>query len=110
MTKYKEYFTRMVEENKSIFDAFTQLHFEYSTDQEKYQEKFNSEGAKILNLIHEWENRLCKASEGAGYGSYTTGLAEKFQAEVRNHFPLIDHIGIIVKTTPVFALKKINLN
>lgn len=110
MTKYKQYYERMIAENKDLFDAFTKLHFEYSTDQDKYQDKFNTEGAKIQDTIHEWENRLCKASEGAGYGSYTTKLAEKFQEEVRSHFPLIDHIGIIVKTAPAFSLKKINLN
>lgn len=110
MTKYKEYFNKMIEENKEVFAEFTKLHFEYSTDREKYQEKFNQEGAEVLKLIHEYENRLCKTSEGAGYGSYTGNLAEKFQSEVRSHFPLIDNIGIIVTKKPVFSLKKINLN
>ena len=95
----------MVEENKTAFDKFTQAHFEYSTNEDKYQEAFNAEGEKILDVIHEWEDRLCKNSESAGFSSYTGNLAEKFQEEVRSHFPLIDHIGIIVK--PSFSLKKI---
>lgn len=107
MTKYKEYYQKMVEENKEVFDSFTKLHFEYSTDEDGLQDKFNKEGGKILDVIHEWENRLCKASEGAGYGTYTGKLAEKFQEEVRSHFPLIDHIGIVAK--PVFSIKKIRL-
>ena len=107
MTKYKEYFDRMVSENKEAFKKFTDAHFEYSTDEEKYQEKFNSEGEKILKIIHEWEDRLCKNSESAGFSNYTGNLAEKFQEEVRKHFPLIDHIGIIVKSKPVFTLKKL---
>jgi len=100
----------MVSENKDAFDAFISAHFEYSTNQDKYQEQFNSEGEKILKIIHEWEDRLCKHSEGAGFGKYTSNLAEKFQTEVKSHFPLIDHIGIIVTKHAApekFTLKKI---
>lgn len=106
MPKYKLYFQKMLEENKDIFAEFTRLHFEYSLNQEKNQDAFNSLGEKILRIIQDYENRLCKSSEGAGYGNYTGSLAEKFQNEVRSHFPLIDHIGIITKK---FEIKKINL-
>jgi type I restriction-modification system DNA methylase subunit len=106
MTKYKEYFDKMVSENKDVFGKFTQAHFEYSMNQDNNQEKFNEEGGQILKIIHEWEDKLCKQSEKAGFGSYTSGLAEKFQAEIKSHFPLIDHIGIVVNK---FSLKKIKL-
>jgi len=105
-TKYKEYFERMLEENKEDFDRFTKIHFEYSLNQEKNQEEFNREGEKILEVIRIWEDRLCKTSEKAGYGTFTGNLAEKFQNEVRSHFPLIDHIGIVVDK---FKIKRINL-
>lgn len=104
MTKYQEYYNRMVEDNKEAFDRFTQSHFEYSTNQDKYQEKFNQEGERILKIIREWEAKLCNQSEKAGFGKYTGNLAEKFQEEVRRHFPLIDHVGIVVKK---FKLKKL---
>jgi len=106
MTKYKEYFDRMVQENKDAFDEFTKLHVDYGMDQEKHQQKFNADGAKILAIVHEWEDRLCRQSEKAGFGNYTTNLAEKFQEEVKKHFPLIDHIGIVTKK---FEIKKIKL-
>ncbi len=97
----------MVETNKELFDNFKNLHANYGMDDMRYQEEFNKEGEKILNIAHDWENKLCKHSETSGFGSYTTGLAEKFQAELRALFPLIDHVGIIVKP---FNLKKIELN
>lgn len=96
----------MVSENKDLFNEFTRAHFEYSIDQGKNQEEFNRIGAKIQGVMHEWENRLCKTSEGAGFGSYTTNLAEKFQSEIKSHFPLIDHVGIVVNK---FSIKKIKL-
>ena len=122
MIKYKEYFKRMVKTYKELFDKFAKIHTDYGMDNDKqslaggtskYQEEFNKEGEKVLKVIHEWENRLCSHSEKAGYANYTGNLAEKFQQEVKNHFPLIDHIGIIVKKSlPIksgFSLKKISL-
>lgn len=97
----------MVRENKEAFDKFTQVHFEYSINSDANQERFNKEGETILKIIHEWENKLCSQSEKAGFGSFTGNLAEKFQAEIKSHFPLIDHIGIITK--PAFSLKRIKV-
>lgn len=120
MTKYKEYFNRMVEENKKVFDDFKILHANYGMEDEKYQDEFNKEGQKILDIAHEWENRLCKSSEGAGFGTFTVKLAEKFQEELRASFPLIDHVGIVsvkrtfnlknIKPKSTFSLKKISPN
>lgn len=112
MTKYREYFERMITSEKEKFDAFTKLHMKYSMDQDGMQEEFNKEGTKIVTIIREWENKLCSTSDKAGYGGYTTNLSEKFWAEVRKSFPLIDYVGVIVKKKPKedpFLIKKINL-
>ena len=106
MTKYKEYCQRMIETNKEALDEFKKIHALYGMNQDKWQEKFNEEGEKIVKLVKEWEDRLCKQSEKAGHGNYTGTLAEKFQAEIKKEFPLIDHVGLIIKR---FAIKKINL-
>lgn len=115
MVKYKEYFDRMLRENKDAFDSFAKVHFEYSANEDAMQEKFNSEGAKIVEIIRDYENRLCSNTERGMYNKYSSGLSEKFQALIKDHFPLIDHVGLIVeakqKVEPQFAfsLKKINL-
>ncbi len=96
----------MVEENKNVFERFKMLHANYGMDENKFQEEFNKEGEKILAIAHDWENKLCSQSEKAGFSSYSGNLAEKFQAELKNAFPLIDHVGIVVKK---FSLKKISL-
>lgn len=106
MTKYQEYFKRMLETNKELFDKFAKVHADYGLDEEKNQEEFNKVGAEVLRVVCEWENKLCSQSEKAGFSSYTGNLAEKFQAEIKNHFPLIDYVGIVVKK---FTLKKISL-
>lgn len=114
MTKFKEYYQRMIEENKEAFDKFTRVHLLYSTDPNKYQALFNDEGEKILEIIREWENRLCRQSENAGYGTFTNRLSEKFWEEIRKNFPKIDFIGVVVEekreTPSPFFIKKIKLN
>ncbi|MBU0845847.1 hypothetical protein KKH23_01430 [Patescibacteria group bacterium] len=107
MTKYREYYQKMVDNNKEVFENFQRLHDRYVLDEEKWQEEFNKEGEKILLVIQEYENKLCSQSEKGGYSHFTPKLAEKFREEVRKHFSMIDHIGIRVD---VFALKKIKLS
>jgi hypothetical protein len=107
MTKYKEVFKKMLEENREAFDSFLKLHNEYALNPDKWQEQFNNEGKKIQKIIRIYEDRLCGHAEGSGYGRFAGNLAEKFQEEVRKHFPKIDNIGII--TEPPFSIKKINL-
>ena len=96
----------MIETNREAFGEFRKIHALYGMDQDRWQEKFNKEGEKIVKLVKEWENKLCKQSEKAGYGNYTGTLAGKFQSEVKKEFPLIDHVGLIIKR---FTIKKIDL-
>ncbi len=114
MTKYQEYFKMMLNENKALFDEFKNIHDRYGLEGSKLQKEFNEIGAKVQSVLRQWEDKLCGHSEGSGYASYSGGLAQKFQDEVRKMFPLIDSVGIIKElpaTTiePAFNLKKINL-
>src|SRR3989344_4998605 len=108
-TKYKEYYDRMIQVNQSVFDVFNKLYNEYIKDQDRLQERYNSEGKKVLEIIREWENKLCSQTEKAGFGNYATNLSEKFMSEVRKTYPLIDYIGVIVKKESKFDIKRIKL-
>lgn len=115
MTKYKKYLQKMIEENKDNFDEFRILHEKYLTNKDLWQNEFNEKGEKILELVREYENRLCANQERGIYNKFSTSLAEKFQNEVRKLFPLIDHIGLVVEDTDFsdksnFTIKKINLS
>ena len=117
MRKYQEYYKRMINANKEAFDNFRLIHDKYILDPEKYQENLNVEGEKIMTIVRDWENKLCMQSEKGGYGVFTSKLSEKFMNEVRNDYPKIDSVGIIIKdqnnkdkTQNPFSLKKINLS
>jgi len=106
----------MIADNKALFDEFKAIHDRYGLEGEKIQKEFNVIGAKVQSIIRLWEDKLCGRSEGSGYASFTGGLAQKFQDEVRKAFPFIDSVGIIYETVqpsvveePEFNLKKINL-
>lgn len=116
MPKFKEYFKKMVDDNKEIFAEFTRLQFEYENDMEGKQDDLNRVGEKVQELVMEYENRLCSHSDKGQFSGFTPKLAEKFQEEVRKNFPMYDFIGVKVeepkKNTEdmLFPLKQINLN
>src|SRR5258708_2431087 len=97
----------MIANNKELFDEFKQIHDRYGLEQEVLQGELNKVGSKVQIVIRTWEDKLCGHSEGSGYASFTGGLAQKFQDEIRKHFPFIDSVGII--SEPAFSLKKISL-
>jgi hypothetical protein len=108
-SKYKQYFEKMVSENKKLFDDFTTVHFEYSANPELNQDAFNKKGERVLEVVRDYENKLCKNTERGVYSKFSGNLAQKFHDEIKKHFPLIDHIGLKAEKEKVFSIKKISL-
>lgn len=94
MPKYKEYFKRMLDENRNLFDEFGEIHLKYMRDTKKYQDEFNSKGQEVLDVIRIYENRLCGTTEGGSYAKYSGKLADKFHEIIKINFPRIDSIGL----------------
>ncbi len=94
MTKYKQYFQEMVEANEELFADFKVIHDQFAADRLAYQEEFNRKGEIIMEIIQDWEKRLCSRMEGGKNGAYSANLAEKFRSEIKKVYPLIDFIGV----------------
>jgi hypothetical protein len=92
--KFKEFYELMFKQNQEDFDNFKKVHDGFVKDPEKWKRKFNELGRDIQDIIRTYENRLCRQSEGAGNSKFTTALAEKFNQEVKTHFPKINFIGM----------------
>ena len=110
MVKYKEYLQKMLIDKKGVFDDFKKIHDNYALNPDGLQDEFNKQGESVLEIIREYENRLCSNTERGMYNKFSAGLAQKFQDEVRREFPMIDHVGL--KTTngkPSFQIKRIKL-
>lgn len=112
MVKYREYVQSMLEKYQDIFDRFQKIHDCFALDPKTYRNKFNREGKKVVDIIREYEDRLCATSEKGQFSKYSATLAQKFQEEVRRHFPKIDHVGVVtVSESPqidMASLKKIS--
>ena len=84
----------MIADNKETFENFKDIHDHYTLEPQKYQKIFNDYGKEILELVQEYENRLCAKSEGGGFGKYSANLADKFRSEVKKYLPKINSIGL----------------
>ena len=95
-TKYLEIFNEMVTKHEKAFDTFQELHDKYEKDPQKWQSEFNSEGAKIMEIVREYENRLCGHMENTNNATYSANLAEKFRNEIKRYLPRLDMIGVVI--------------
>lgn len=94
MTKYKQVFQDMLNQNKVLFEEFKKIHDNFVEDPQTYKEKFNEIGQDVLDVIRRYENRLCSHSESSGYGKFSSNLADKFQEEIKTHFSKINSVGM----------------
>jgi hypothetical protein len=95
-TKYLETFNEMVSKYEKEFDAFQELHDKYEEDPVKWQAEFNKEGFKIMEIVREYENRLCGHMENTQNATYSARLAEKFHNEIKRYLPKLDMIGVTI--------------
>lgn len=94
MTKYREAVQQMLEENKELFDEFTPIHEAYVLAPQVNQAKYNSIGGDVMDVIRDYERKLC-AKMGAGqYSKFSTNLSEKFMEEIQKIYPKIMFIGV----------------
>lgn|SRR5690606_10348135 len=94
MTKYKQYYQHMMTENQELFDAFKQIHDGYQADRKQWSQRFHQEGQAVVDVIRDWERRLCAGMERGQNGVYSSKLAEKFWGEVKQYLPLIERVGV----------------
>jgi hypothetical protein len=95
--KYKAYFKDMIAQNEAVFGRFKGVHNLYQKDKKTHQAVFNDEGKVVVEIIRDWEKRLCGHMEKGNNAVYSARLAEKFWSEVRLMFPLIDFVGAEIK-------------
>jgi len=94
MTKYKQYFKEMWEENSEIVAGFQDIHDKYQVDRKTWSQRFHQEGQVVIEIIRDYERRLCSGMEKGKNSVYSARLAEKFWAEVKLHLPLIERVGV----------------
>lgn len=94
MTKFKQYYQRMSDENTQLFATFQPIHDGYKTDRKTWSTQFHSQGLKVVEVIRDWEHRLCASMERGQNAVYSSKLAEKFWSEVKKRFSHIELVGV----------------
>lgn len=92
--KYKQYFEQMMEENQEVFERFKPVHEQYKLNREANQAKFNDIGKEVVELVRDWERRLCTVMGRSKYSQYAQKVSEKFWDLVRAEFDQIDMVGV----------------
>lgn len=97
MIKYKEYFKQMCEENAALFSEFQFIHDLYKANKKANQVIFNEQGLLVRKVVEDWDRKLCGRMERGANASYSARLSEKFWGLVRERFPLIDFVGVVIQ-------------
>ncbi len=92
--KFRKFFNDMFEQHKELFLRFKLLNDDFATDRKKYQAEFNEVGKQVVDIIHDWEGRLCGHMEKGDKAVYSKNVADKFWTEIRAYFPYVDWVGV----------------
>lgn len=92
-TKYKQYYQEMVTQNQKLFADFKSVHDQYVIG-EIDQQKYNQSGMKVVDIVRDWDRRLCSAMGRGAFSKYSEQLSEKFWSEVRKDYSHIDKVGL----------------
>ncbi len=87
----------MVAANKELFDNFKEIHDEYAMNPEAWQKLLNQYGAEVVEIIRDYERKLCIKMGTGKYGQFSQNLSQKFWDEVRKIFPKIDFVGVKIQ-------------
>jgi hypothetical protein len=94
MVKYRESVELMLSENKELFDEFRAIHDAYVLNPSANQAKYNSIGSTVMDVVRDYERKLCAKMGGGMYSKFSANLSEKFMEEIKKTFPKIMFIGV----------------
>ena len=106
--KFRQTYKQMVEDNRELFEEFGLVHAKYALDQAEWQEEFNRVGGEVMEVVREYEDRLCRHSEKGKYARYSANLSEKFRGELKKDYPMVDFVGVKTELDLAFdGMKKL---
>ncbi len=83
----------MVTQNQKLFADFKVSHDQYVAG-EIDQQEYNRVGLRIVDIIRDWDRRLCSAMGKGAFSKYSEQLSDKFWSEVRKDYSHIDKVGL----------------
>ncbi len=90
----------MLEEHHDLFTKFKQIHDAYHHNRSQLQSEYNAIGKEVMEVIREYEDRLCAGMERGMYGKYSDKVSQKFWDRVKKEYPLIELVGVEIVKAP----------
>ena len=56
--------------------------------------EFNEKGAKVVEIIRDYERKLTSQQDKGQYSKFSSGLSDKFWDQIRGFLPHIDFVGV----------------
>lgn len=94
MVKYKTFYNQMETENEVMFNEFQKIHDGYKTDKKAFSKEFHEKGRDVLDVMRDWDRRLCGGMERGVHSQYSNKLSEKFWGEIKKRFSHIELVGV----------------
>lgn len=92
--KYRQLFLEMIENNRDLFLDFKEVHDKFVQNEDVYKDEFNEKGAKVIEIIRDYERRLTSQQDRGQYSKFSAGLSDKFWDQIRSFLPRIDFVGV----------------
>lgn len=92
--KYKQFIDQMYQQNVQLFESFQVVHDGYKADRKQWSQEFHTQGKVVLEVMRDWERRLCAGMERGKNSVYSSKLAEKYWAEIKKRFSHIELVGV----------------
>jgi len=92
--KYKNYIDLMYNQNQELFEKFVIVHDNFANNPKEHGMQFHKEGQKVIDIMRDWERRLCRNMGKGQFSAYAVKLSEKYWLEIEKKFPLIRKVGV----------------
>ena len=99
MTKSKsqKMYEMLKEKQPQLYEQFKEIHAAFQEDPEANRAEFNRIGRDFVGIVRAYERRLCGGMERTNRSVYSTNVSETYWRFVREEFPLIDQVGVVIR-------------
>ena len=84
----------MSDQNEELFKKFDAIHDGYLHDRKAWSKDFHGIGKEVVDIMRDWEQRLCSGMEKSKNGVYSMKLADKWWDEIKKRYSHIELVGV----------------
>ncbi len=92
--KYRQLFLDMMQEHRDLMLDFKDVHDKFIENEDAFKAEFNEKGAKVVEIIRDYERKLTSQQDKGQYSKFSSGLSDKFWDQIRSFLPRIDFVGV----------------